>query len=161
MTSNTNISETVSHSIINNTIFWKPVTRPFRYIYVNYFKGLRFLTEVSTKLQKMPFLGNLRTITRKGNMEIGQMTPFFPYTIINLFLIFISEFEYEKFIFMWSPLWFILVCKLFAESYRFRQLIALESRNPKIIKNLYYVLSTCQSQIPIFLSSSSWTNAIE
>ena len=29
-TSNSNISGTVTHSIINNTIFWKYVTRPFR-----------------------------------------------------------------------------------------------------------------------------------
>ena len=33
----------------------------------------------------------------------------------------------------------------------------LESRHPEVIKNLYYVLSTCRSQIPIFLGSSSWT----
>ena len=54
-TSNTHTSETVSHSIINNTNFWKCVTRPFRCIYVNCFNRLRFLAEVSTKLQKMHF----------------------------------------------------------------------------------------------------------
>ena len=53
--SNTHTSETVSHSIINNTNFWKCVTRPFRCIYVNCFNRLRFLAEVSTKLQKMHF----------------------------------------------------------------------------------------------------------
>ena len=36
-------------------------------------------------------------------MEIGQMTPFFPYTIINLFLIFISEFENTKNSFSCGP----------------------------------------------------------
>ena len=52
-TSNTHTSETVSHSIINNTNFWKCVTRPFRCIYVNCFIRLRFLAEFSTKLQKI------------------------------------------------------------------------------------------------------------
>ena len=33
--SNPNISETVSHSIINNTISWKCITRTFRCIHVN------------------------------------------------------------------------------------------------------------------------------
>ena len=54
-TSITNISKTVSHTIINNTIFWNCVTRPFRCIYVNCFNKLRFLAEVRTILQKMYF----------------------------------------------------------------------------------------------------------
>ena len=33
----------------------------------------------------------------------------------------------------------------------------LESRHPEVTKNLYYVFSTCRSQIPIFLGPSSWT----
>ena len=33
----------------------------------------------------------------------------------------------------------------------------LESRHPEVTKNLYYVLPTRGSQIPIFLGSSSWT----
>ena len=32
----------------------------------------------------------------------------------------------------------------------------LESRHPKVTKNLYYILSTRRSQISIFLGSSSW-----
>ena len=51
-TSKPNISEAVSHSIINNDMFWKCVTRPFRCINVNW---LRVLAKVSTKLQKMHF----------------------------------------------------------------------------------------------------------
>ena len=53
--SNINISKTVSHSIINNTIFWKCVTRTSRCIYVNCCNRSRFLAKVSTKLQKMYF----------------------------------------------------------------------------------------------------------
>ena len=55
VTSNPNISKTVSHSIINYTIFGKTVTRHFRCMYVNCFDRLRFFAEVSTKLQKMHF----------------------------------------------------------------------------------------------------------
>ena len=91
--SNTHISETVSHSITNNTNFWKGITRPFRCLYVNCFNQFRFLAEVSTELQKMHFLDNLRTITQEGSMETRQMTPFFSSTFSNLFVIFISEFE--------------------------------------------------------------------
>ena len=130
MTSNTNFSEIASHSTINNTIFWKCVTRPFRFIYVNYFNRLRFLAEVSIKLQKMHFFDNLRTTTQEGNMETRQMTPFFSSTFSDLTVcnIHFWIWKYSKFIFMWSPLWSILVCKIpqfLAKSYRFRQLITL------------------------------------
>ena len=40
-TSNPNITKTVSHSIINNTIFRKYVTWPFRCIYVDYLDFLQ------------------------------------------------------------------------------------------------------------------------
>ena len=40
--------------------------RLFRYIYVNCFNRLRFLAEVRTKLQKVHFVDNLRTITAHG-----------------------------------------------------------------------------------------------
>ena len=92
-TSNTHTTETVSHSIINNINFWKCVTRPLRCIYVNCFNQLRFLAEVSIKLQKIHFLDNLRTITHEERMETRQMTPFFWSTFSNLFVIFTSEFE--------------------------------------------------------------------
>ena len=72
-----NISWTVAQTPINYSIFWKSVMRTFRCIYVNCFNRLRFLAEVSTKLQKMHFLDNLRTITQERNMGTGQMTPFF------------------------------------------------------------------------------------
>ena len=72
-----NISWTVSQTPINHIIFWKTVIKTFKSIYVNCFNRLRFLAEVSTKLQKMHFLDNLRTITQKGSMENRQMIPFF------------------------------------------------------------------------------------
>ena len=130
MTSNTNIYKAVSHGIINNTIFWKFITRTFRCIYVNCFNKLRFLAEVSTKLQKCTFLDNLRTITQEVNMETRQMTPFFLSTFSDLTVcnIHFWIWKYLKFNFMWSPFWSILVSKIpqfLAESYRFRQLIIL------------------------------------
>ena len=45
-----NISWTLAQIPINHSIFWKSIVRTFRCIYVNYFKKLRFLAEVSTKL---------------------------------------------------------------------------------------------------------------
>ena len=50
-----NISWTVAQTPKNHSIFWKSVMRTFRCIYVNCFNRLRFLAEVSTKLQKMHF----------------------------------------------------------------------------------------------------------
>ena len=67
--SSTHTFETLSRSIINNTNFCKCVTRPFRCMHVNCFNQLRHLPDVSTKLQKMHFLDNLRTITPGGNMK--------------------------------------------------------------------------------------------
>ena len=54
------ISEIVSHRIVNNAISLKCVTRPFRCIYVNCFNRLRYLAEVSIKLQKIPFFGQFK-----------------------------------------------------------------------------------------------------
>ena len=67
--SSTHTFETLSRSIINNTNFCKCVTRPFRCMHVNCFNQLRYLADVSTKLQKMHFLDNLRTITPGGSMK--------------------------------------------------------------------------------------------
>ena len=63
--------------------FLKELMR-FRCICVNCFSRLRFLAEVSTKLQKMHFLDNLRTITQEGNIEARQLTPFFSCTFSAL-----------------------------------------------------------------------------
>ena len=52
-----NISWTVARTPINHTIFWKNVVRTFRCIYTYCFNKLKFLAEVSTKLQKMRFFG--------------------------------------------------------------------------------------------------------
>ena len=54
------VSEIVSHRIVNNAISLKCVTRPFRCICVNCFNRLRYLAEVSTKLQKIPFFGQFK-----------------------------------------------------------------------------------------------------
>ena len=74
-----NISWTVAQTPKRHIIFWKTVIKTFRSIYVNCFNTLRFLAEVSTKLQKMHFLDNLRTITQEGSTETRQMAPFFIY----------------------------------------------------------------------------------
>ena len=71
-----NISWTVAHTPINHIIFWKTVIRFLRSISVNCFNRLRFLTEVSAKLQKMHFFWYLRTTTQEGSMKTRQITPF-------------------------------------------------------------------------------------
>ena len=86
--------------------FLKDVTRTFRSISVNCFTRLKFLAEVCTKLQKMHFLDNLRTITQEESMETKEMTPFVHLLFSALFV------KWPKFTFMWSPLWSILVCKI-------------------------------------------------
>ena len=55
-----NVSWTVAQTPINHIIFWKTVMKIFRSIYVNCFNRLRFLAEVSTKLQKMHFFGQFK-----------------------------------------------------------------------------------------------------
>ena len=55
----TNISWTVAQKPTNHTIFWKSIIRN-RCIYVNSINKLRFLGEVSTKLQKMHFSGQFK-----------------------------------------------------------------------------------------------------
>ena len=55
----TNISWMVAHISMNHIIFWKSLMITFRCIYMISFNRLSFLTNVSTKLQKMDFFGQL------------------------------------------------------------------------------------------------------
>ena len=137
---------------MNSIIFWKCINEIFQIC------RFRFLPDVTTKWQlKCTFFDNLRTITKEVSMEIRQMTLFVSSifsapTVCNIHF---WNWKYSKFIFMWS----ILVCKMpqfLAKSYRFVYTF-LESRHSEVTENLHYVLSIRQSQISIFLSSSSWT----
>ena len=64
----------------------------------------------------LTFLDNLRTVTHERNMETREMILFFSSTFSTLTVTFISEVENTKnknsFIFLWTPLWFILVYKI-------------------------------------------------
>ena len=106
-----NISRTVAWTPINHTIFWKSGKRTFRCIYVNCFNRLRFLAEVSTKLYKMHFF---EQFTQEGNMKTRQMTPFLSSTFSTgtVCNIHFCVWKQSKFIFIWSPLSSILVCKI-------------------------------------------------
>ena len=64
--------------------FLKVRNETFQMYICNCFNRLRFLTEVSTRLQKCTFLDNLKTMTRKGNMKTKHMTPFFSSTFSAL-----------------------------------------------------------------------------
>ena len=98
-------------------------------------------------------------------MKIRKMNPFFSsiFSALTVCNIHFWIWKYSKFTSMWSPLWSILVCKI--PSFFYQKLpirtahhTFMESRYPEVTKNLYYLLSTCQSQIPIFSGSSSWTS---
>ena len=122
------------HCIINNTFFWNCITRSAKYC------------------QIFTFSENLKTTTFR---KTRQIIPFFSSTFSALFVTFISEFEIPKIHFHVVPslvhhgLWNI---SIFGQKQPIRTAhqTFLESRHPKVTKNLYYALSTRQSQVPFF-----------
>ena len=101
-------SETVSHSIIKNTIFLKSITRPLTCIHVSFFNRLKFLLRSAKNCKKCTFQ-TIKYQKQNGNMKIIFHVLFFTLTVCNIhFYIWKSS----KFIFMWSSLWSILVCKI-------------------------------------------------
>ena len=102
--SNTNISKTLSHTKINNTIFWKHVTRPFRCIYVNYFNLLGFFFLRSAQNWKNALF--FSRIWRWRNMKTTQITSFFSSTFFALPVcnIHFWIWKYIKFIFKFITL---------------------------------------------------------
>ena len=82
------------------------------------------------------------------------MTPFLStFSTLNVWNVYFWIWKCSKVIFMWSPLWSILVCKVFVQKLPIctAHHTFLESRQSEVTKNLYYVLSTHQGQICIFL----------
>ena len=113
------------------------------------------LAEVSTKFQKMHFFRQFKNHNSGREHRNQTNDPIFSSTFSDLFVIFISEFEYSKFIFMWSPLWSILVCKIpqfLAKSYRFRQLITLFQKvdTLRLLKIHIMFCSPAGAKYPIF-----------
>ena len=97
---------------IRHVIFWETVIKT-RSIYVNCFNTLRFLAEVSTNLQKLHFLDNLRPITQEGSTETRQMTPFFIYFFCSNWLKYsFSYLTMVKFHFLVVPPCSMLTCKI-------------------------------------------------
>ena len=108
------ISWTVAQTPINHTILWKNVMRTFRCIYVNCVNRLKFLAQVSTKLQKTHFFRQF--VDHNSGMIHINLTndPFFhlPFPFY-LFVTFIfCVWKKWKFIFALFSLWSILVCKI-------------------------------------------------
>ena len=80
--SNTNIFKTLSHSIINNTIFWKRLTKPFRCIYVNCFNifnciKLLFFLRSQHKIEKMHFFRQFKDHNSGKENENYKNNPIF------------------------------------------------------------------------------------
>ena len=90
------------------------------------------------------------------------MTPFFSSTFSDLIVIFISEFENILNSFSCGPPLgpfcsskYLNFCPKATDSDSSSHFS--RKQTPEVAKNLHYVLSTCRSQIPIFLGSSSCT----
>ena len=100
-----NISWTMAQTPINHIIFWKTVIRTLRSIHVNCFNRLRFLAEVSTKLQKMHFFEGFEDHNsgrKDGNETNGPIfsSTFSALTFCNIHF---YIWKWSKLIFMWSP----------------------------------------------------------
>ena len=102
----------VAQTPIRRVIFWETVIETFRSIYVNCFNTLRFLADVSTKLQKMHFLDNLRTITQEESAETNGPVFLSTFSVLIVCNIHFYILKLPKFVFSWSLLWSILVFKI-------------------------------------------------
>ena len=114
--------------------------------YVNCFNRLRFLAKVGTKLQKMRFLYNLRTVILDENIKTREMTSFFHLLFpLYMFVTFILVFQksqnsfscYLSFGLFWHVKYLNLDQNLPISTAHHT---FLESKHPKAIKNLYHVL---------------------
>ena len=138
-----NISWKMAENLINHIIFWKSVIRTFRCIYVNTFNRLRFLAEISTKLQKMRFLGQ---ITDHNSNDL-----IFSSTFSVLLVTFIFVFENVQNLFSCFPLFGALWPLKYLN---FGQKLPiqtahhtfLEYGHPEATKNPYYILSPERSE---------------
>ena len=115
--------------------------------------------------KKGTFLDNLRTITLERSIETRQMTPFFPSTFSTLTVcdIHFWIWQYSKFIFMWSPLWSILVCKIpqfLAKSYQFRQFTILFYKVDTLMLLKIDIILCLPTGAKYSLGSSLWTNKL-
>ena len=124
----------------------------------------QFLVHYRRFVKKCTFLDNLRTATQEGNMENRQINPFFSSTVSALTVcnIHFCIWKYSKFIFMWSPLCSILVCKIpqfFGQKLPIQTAhhIFLESRHPEVTKNLYYVCPPAGAKNLCYVLSSRWS----
>ena len=126
-------------------------------MYVNCLNRLRYIPEVSPKLQKMHFLANLRIITQEGNMETRQMISFFSSTFSALTVssIHFWIWKYWKPCSSDPPLLYYDLQNILTFGQKLpiwtAYLTSLESRHPAVTKNLHCISSIRRSQITIFL----------
>ena len=100
----------ISRTPIKNTIFWKSMTRSFKWIKINCFNVFRFFPEVSTNFKKMHYFGQFKNHNSgKKNIKLYKWHHFFDLLFEFLPVIFIFVFENcRKFIFMgfsFRPFW--------------------------------------------------------
>ena len=99
--SNTNIFKALSHSIVNNNIFWKCLTRPFRCIFVNCFNILRFSCWGQHKIEKVYFFRQFKDHSSGSEHENYKNDPIFSstFSILPACNIHFWIWKYLKFIF--------------------------------------------------------------
>ena len=162
------IFKTLSHSIVNNNIFWKPVTRPFRCIYVNCFNVLRFFCWGQHKIKKMHFFRQFKDHNSGKENENYNNDPIFSSTFsappacnISACNISFLNFKILKIHFQFhyfGPFWSVKYLNFFAKSYWFGQLIIRFQKVDTLrLLKIYIMFCLPAEQIPIFLGSSSWT----
>ena len=128
------------------------VIKTSRYIYVYYSNRLRFLAEISTMLQEITFLDNLKTIANEANMERRQIISFFHLLfLLYLFTVFLFALGISQNLFSCGPNFdpFRSVkylhsgqnLSIWTDHHTF-----VESRLSEAIKNPYYILSPEESQ---------------
>ena len=120
--------------------------RTFRCIYVNYFNGLRFLAKISTKFKKILIFRQFKDHNLRVKYGNSTNDPIFYLLFpLYLFVTFIFVFENSQNSFSCSstfgPFWSVkyLNCGQKLPIRTFNHTF-LESRQPEVFKNLYYVL---------------------
>ena len=134
--------------------FLKQCTENFHMKYVNCFKRLRFLAEVSTKLYKIHFSRQIIGHNSERKLKNQTNDLIFSSTFSTLFVILIFVFENSQNSFScgrpFDPFWFV-------KFRNFQQKLPIwtihhtfiESKHPEVARNPCYVLSPEESQKPV------------
>ena len=134
-----NISWMGVQTPINRIIFWKSAMKTFRCIYASFFNRLKFLTEVSTELQKMYFLGQFKDHnSSRKHKKLDEGPHFF-----HLISAFIFLFENIQNLFscgpLFSPFWSVKYLNFWQRPpIRTTHHTFLEHKHPEVINIMFW-----------------------